>query len=174
MNFKIHLEKLSQNLFNPKKPTWIIITLILMAITLSQFQKNDPNLKKEETKLPTNIDTYVPSGFVLVPLQLTNGDSIDSMVGDFCLVDLYPSSLDVSPDAQPNHRGALATHLRLVRAPNNPSLFGVLVPEENRTLVHKLTSPVFAVIQGPNAKKESLPEQKTIPRSRVIKYGDLL
>ena len=69
----------------------------------------------------------------------------------------------------------IATHLKLIRAPNNPSLYGVLVPENSREIIQQLTGPVFAVIQGPKSKLE-IPQKEIskIRKSRSIKYGDLL
>ncbi len=132
---------------------------------------------KESALSPQSVslDTFVPAGFVLVTLQLTNSESIDSMIGAYCQVDLYSAT----PDAnfQPSKSALpIATHLRLVRSPNNQSLFGVLVPEDSRAIIQQLTGPVFAVIQGPEAKPRPGPtSQPTVQRkSRSIRYGDLL
>lgn len=173
MNFKIHWEKLKRNLLDPKKPIWILVTLALMGTTMIMFQKSDGDPQKSVQSESESLDTFIPAGFVLVTLQLINSDSIESMVGSYCLVDLYSGNnnqdFQLEASAKP-----IASRLRLIRSPNNPSLFGVLVPEQDPTVIQKLAGPVFAVIQGPNAKALPPPVLNVPRKSRSIKYGDLL
>ncbi len=173
MNFKTLWEKLKRNLLDPKKPIWILVTLALMGVMLTIFQQKDIEPPKRSQEESASLDTFIPAGFVLVTLQLINSDSIESMIGSYCLVDLYPGSNE--PDFQLEKMAKpIAKRLRLIRAPNNPSLFGVLVPEEDPVVIQKLAGPVFAVIQGPNAKALPAPVRVTPKRYRSIKYGDLL
>lgn len=137
--------------------------------------QNKTNSSNSSIDSSPSLDTYIPSGFVLVTLQLINSDSIDSMIGNFGLVDLYPATQNadfiLTKDTRP-----IATHLRLIRAPNNPNLFGVLVSEESRSVILQLANPVFAVIKGPQATKLPTPLKppSVSRRSRSIKYGELL
>jgi hypothetical protein len=95
------------------------------------------------------------------------------MVGSYCLVDLYPGNNDQDFQLEKSAK-PIASRLRLIRAPNNPSLFGALVPEQNPVVIQKLAGPVFAVIQGPNAKALPSPLVVVPKKNRSIKYGDLL
>lgn len=168
------IKKGREHLLDIKGRIWIVTSLLLIGLALLITQNKDQTPRDTGTKeFEPSIDTFVPAGFVLVTLQLVNGESVDSMIGDYSQVDLYPVNQDPTDPAQKKAQ-PLATHLRLIRSPNNPSLFGVLVPEDERSMIQQLAQPVFAVIQNPKSKKniEQVPTHKG--RTRIIKYGDLL
>lgn len=71
------------------------------------------------------VDTFIPKGFVLVPIEVRNYEALDSVLGKFALVDLYQGG---TPEA-PRQR-LVGRNVRLLRAPQNPSHFAVLVQEE--------------------------------------------
>lgn len=175
MKFNLLLQKIRTDILNPQKPIWIIFTLVLIGVSFLipqiREQKTPTDIKSE---LTPSLDTFVPAGFVLVTLQLINNESIDSMIGAYGLVDIYSASHEVETLGA-KLTAPIATHLKLIRAPNNPSLYGVLVPENSREIIQQLTGPVFAVIQGPKSKLE-IPQKEIskIRKSRSIKYGDLL
>lgn len=75
---------------------------------------------------PTEFDTIIPKGFVLVPIEVQNFESLDSILGRFALVDLFRSS-GIENSAQ----RLVAKNVRLLRAPHNPSHFAVLVKEDD-------------------------------------------
>jgi hypothetical protein len=172
MKINALVSKLKQNIFDPQKPVWIIISLFLISITLFLVRPEHTTTPKQKENT-ASLDTFVPSGYVLVTLQLINSDSIDSMIGEFAMVDLY-SIRQSQENEQIKNPVPIATYLRLIRAPNNQSLFGVLVSEESRSVIHRLSEPVFAVIQGPNAKPKMSIQVLPRPKTRTIKYGDLL
>lgn len=182
-------KKIKDNLFNPQKPYWIFTSLIFMGLALLGLQQKDQKSPEhspsQENQNSQNIDTMVPNGYVLVALQLINSDSINALLGPFGMVDLYPTSATLSWSqknefAVKKSATPLATHLRIIRAPNNPRLFGVLLPETSRELILQLAEPVFAVIHHPNAssqnnKSEENPTSKLShpdPKQRIINYGE--
>lgn len=202
MNLKKLLLQLKENLLDAEKPYGILGCLLIMGLILlfSQNQKETSSLSpiaknggSYAEALP--IDTFVPNGFVLVTLQLTNGESIDSMIGNYGMVDLYPANSHDFISGNKNvyehsdrqtSASPIATHLRIIRAPNNHKLFGVLLPEGSRKLIQLLSDPVFAVIQRPDAISPPA-HSTTAPTvttkkfkihnpssSRVIQYGDNL
>lgn len=181
MAIKNILARLSGSILNPQKPLWIILSLLLMGGTLWLSGRGGSNSEVlgDAKAAPVSLDTFVPEGFVLVTLQLINAESIDSMVGPYSLVDLYAVQPVGESYATKSHtpRRPLASHLKLVRAPNNPSLFGVLVSENEPELIHSLAAPVFAVIQGPHAKPDNFDPtklKKKNPPARTIRFGDIL
>jgi len=210
MNIKNLLQKLKENLTDPEKPYWILGSLILIAMVLLISNKKTPDFDESNKAFAHDppvdsppIDTFVPNGFVLVTLQLVNVDSIDSMMGSYGMVDLYPASPSEMMELENISKNArnksttlmdpipLATHVRMIRAPNNMKLFGALIPEGSRQLIQQLSSPVFAVIQRPDAKptqnlenkrpsapnsntnSNTSPDSQSPSRTRIIQYGDL-
>lgn len=166
------VKKVKGTLLDPQKPQWIFVTLILIGIATLWLGQSS-STEGEPPEAPPAIDTFIPPGYVLVTLQLVNSDSINSMIGAYGLVDLYNATTDSnfipSKEASP-----IAVRLRLIRAPNNQNLFGVLVPEDHRAVIQHLAGPVFAVIQGPDPNPRQTPVAVPSKKLRTITYGGLL
>ncbi|MBL7669346.1 MAG: hypothetical protein JNM39_02560 [Bdellovibrionaceae bacterium] len=93
------------------------------------------------------VDTLIPAGHVLIPIELANAEPLASLVGATAVVDLYTSSLDTKQKGR-----KIGSRLKLVRAPKNPQLYAVLVKESQSDQVLAQPGPYFAVIQ--NHKRE--------------------
>lgn len=167
------IEKLRETVLHPQKPYWILITLALMALALLMAQENTQPMAPEFKLNPTSVDTYIPAGHVLVTLQLTNTESIDSIIGQFGLVDLYEASENFAPGAKKVAQ-PIARRLKIIRAPNNPSLFGVLIADNETEIIQKLAGPVFAVIQGPTEAGPARSLEGKQKFKRPIQFGDVL
>jgi hypothetical protein len=104
-----------------------------------------------------SLETHIPKGFVLVPIEIENYESLDSVFGQFGIVDLFQKA------------GVIARNVRLLRAPNNPGRFAVLVPEREAERLLRQGS-VFSVTVKRNqaAGTEFVNEPKV--RSRAITY----
>ncbi len=109
-----------------------------------------------ETTLPTSappsVDTFIPAGHVLVPIQIANAESLTSLVGDVGgVVDLYLATTELQ-------KGGLkvATKLKLLRAPLNPEQYAVLVRDDESSRLLAYTGPFVAVVQNPDAKGTAL------------------
>lgn len=124
--------------FSSKK---IMLTFIPVSLVFSfcQFQSHFVN-KKE--LLAEDIDTYIPEGFVLLPIDLNNADSLDGLLEAKGVVDLYTigaRGLEKTAEA-----------IKIIRSPRKPNQFAVLVPESKaRYLISKLQA-FHAVIHNPN------------------------
>lgn len=169
------LQLIKENLFNLHKPYWILISLAFMALALLLVQEKISHSTPPEssvntaTKSSQNIDTYIPEGFVLVALQISNLDSIHELIGPYGLADLYPTAANmefrsVSTTTKNSMKKPLASRVRLIRAPNNTRLFGVLLPESERELILKLSDPVFVVLHNP----KSLESTRTSDANNLI------
>jgi hypothetical protein len=117
------------------------VVALLLAI-LTSFRHTE----EAHTSQSFSADTVIPKGYVLVPIEIQNIESLHSLVGAFAVVDLFTTA-----------RGSLqkggirvGRKLRLIRAPLNPQLFAVLVPENEASEVLAAQGPVTAVIQNPN------------------------
>ncbi len=94
---------------------------------------------------PSSADTYIPEGFVLVPIEIQNSESFSSLIGDFAVVDLFRG-----PHSQPVGR-----RLKMLRAPLNPQQFAVLVPEAEVSSLLQNAGAFWVAIQNPNMTKDS-------------------
>jgi len=110
--------------------------------------------------------TYIPDGFVLVPIEVANFESLDSILGRFGVVDLFVGSDD--PRVKPRK---LAEHVKILRAPLNPSHFAVLVPDNESQKIVAYSGALTVVVQNPKKSGPVLVKPDTAKpkhRSRVI------
>ncbi|MEY4617206.1 MAG: hypothetical protein RJB66_2166 [Pseudomonadota bacterium] len=168
------IKKIKETILHPQKPYWVLISLFFMGLALMVAQEKSLPKPKGGSASITSVDTYIPSGHVLVTLQLINSESIDGLIGDYGLVDLYEAVATSSEESKKRAK-PLARRLKIIRAPNNPALFGVLIKETETQIIQKLSAPVFAVIQDP-ASEDLMP--RTPPKkegnTRLIHYGEAL
>ena len=144
----IYLNKLRGLL---RKETYQLLILAVLSLLLSLFLA--PNKKPTESptlaKDTSHLATYIPSGFVLVPLEIQNIENVDSLLGQYGIVDIYT----------PKNTNALKKDVRLIRSPHDPSQFAVLIPEtEAPLLMASLHEPVRIALQNPNAQRASSPQ----------------
>lgn len=93
---------------------------------------------------PDAVSTLIPAGYVLVPIEVANYESLDSILGKFGLVDLYVPSDDPKKTAR-----KIASHLKILRAPLNPSHFAVLAKESESSRLVASNGPFIVVVQNP-------------------------
>lgn len=137
--------------------TWVILILISLIFTLLQHTN-----KNKEIKDTQNLDAYIPEGFVLVPVELNNGSSLDGLLENKGVVDLY--------NGDPSRRRAekIATAVKIIRSPRNPSYFAVLVPENKAPFLIQRFQAFHAVIQNPLQKKKASIQPLNKKRKRTI------
>lgn len=92
-------------------------------------------------------DTMIPKGFVLIPIELANVDTVSALMGQFGVVDLFTGSMNQKGNRK------LASKVKLLRAPLNPNQYAVLVPESLSQLIMSSSGPFWAVVQNRDAKQ---------------------
>lgn len=130
------------------KNSFILLAFVCLGIVAYLFGD------KAEADLPTrqlpeavpSVDTFIPKGFVLVPIEVSNAESLTSLVGEVGgVVDLYLPSNE-------NQKGGLkvGAKLKLLRAPLNPQQYAVLVKENESSRILSFAGPFIAVVQNPD------------------------
>jgi hypothetical protein len=131
--------------FDRKYLPWLIA--VLMAGGAAWYWDQKSPTKETDSRLATDLeaaDTYIPSGFVLVPIEVANYESLDSILGKFGVVDLYlPANEKVA------HATRVASHIKILRAPLNPSHFAVLAREEDSSQLVRFSGPFTVIVQNP-------------------------
>lgn len=120
----------------------IIAFVVLVSITAYSSYSTGSRDQNSSAQTTLEVDTVIPKGYVLVPLQLENLAAISAVIQSFGIIDLYTSS----PDGLKAKK--VASRIKLIRAPYNPNLFAALVKENLSELIMKQTGPFFAVIQN--------------------------
>ena len=147
---------------NPKSSRSLLFFFLLGLISLwigfyPLEKKPDSSEKSQEIE---SVDTYIPKGFVLVPLDLSNLESLNSFIGPAGVVDLYKSK-----NGQKGIR--IATRVKIIRAPLNPQLFAALVPEDKSSDLLNVNESLFAVVQNKTEAAGSIQSRKSLPQKNI-------
>ena len=102
-------------------------------------------------------DTLIPKGFVLIPIELANAETVSSLMDQYGVVDLY------SGTAASKSNKKIASKVKILRAPLNPNQYAVLVPDELSNLIMSNPGPFWAVVQNHETKQDVNTEHKVKP-----------
>lgn len=137
-----------------------LFSLFLVLITPrgESQEKKDPAPKEA-----FSFDTVIPKGFSLVPIEIANYETLDSLLGPYGVVDLYTTALN------PNEKSKrIAYRVKILRAPRNPSHFAILVPFEKVKSILKYPGPFMVSIQNPDSGGTVFEKEKPKTTSRVF------
>ena len=110
---------------------------------------------------PVSLDQMVPKGFVLVPLEISNGEDLFPFIGDYAVVDLY---LDSKRRGLPEKQ--VAEQVRVFPPQEEEGLWTALIPEKEVILLFEYVAAFYAVIQNPEKKNSKI--YKKEKRSSLI------
>lgn len=133
------------------------VFLLLLETLRSQANKNSSSPEQVE---PYNIDTVIPAGHVLVPLQIQNAENINALLGQMGVVDLWTYDFESRKKSK-----KIANQVKLIRAPLDPSVFAVMVRDEESKEILEYGDQFYVTVHRPDSKKRS--SQK---RSRKQKF----
>ncbi|HWU43776.1 MAG TPA: hypothetical protein VN132_10070 [Bdellovibrio sp.] len=140
------MEKLRALKFDTKILIIAFASLGAISLVASLLKSSPPPSSPEEAH--ASLDTFIPKGYALVPVEIANADSLSSLIGDVGgVVDLYLAG----NDKQKGNR-KVASRVKLARAPLNPQQYTVLVRESESPKLLSLTGPFVAVVQNPHSQ----------------------
>lgn len=125
-----------------KKWRWYAVLLVSAAILA--WLSSGSNKEKSE-HAPQDVMTFIPDGFQLIPIEVANYEALDSVLGQYGVVDLYTAGENESFSTP------LARAVKILRAPLNPNQFAVLVPEHMVSSIVKRGPLYKVVIRNPKA-----------------------
>ncbi len=120
----------------------------LLSLLVTVLVQSASSTKSKEGSAPggrlEGIDTYIPIGYVLVPIEVENLESLNGLMEDFGVADLYTSS-------RPGQgvQTLVAENVRLLRAPLNPHALAVLCKEEEAPKLLSHAGPFFVTLRRP-------------------------
>ncbi len=140
----------------------LIFSAIGVAVLAGVFmilprQTTGPDAPTEAFKDAPSIDTFIPAGFTLVPIEIQNHESLDSVLGSYGMVDLYTADQKGRPEK-------IAERLKILRSPKNPQVFAVLIKEENAHTVAGHAGPIFVTVVSKKASRHAKPEKREKPK----------
>lgn len=135
------MKKLKDIKYNLKNSHLLIVFMLIGFIVFILQQSDNSNLKSDQkTETSDGVDTFIPQGYVLIPLEISNLESLQGLLSDKGVVDLY-----FLTDGRSIKIGS---RLKMIRAPLNPRLFAVLVKENESASILKYPGPFNAVVQN--------------------------
>lgn len=145
----------------------LLIVIALIKDTFDSNDRTDQPAQDSDTLIDPRVDTVIPSGFVLIPIEISNLEALDSLIGRYAIVDLF-SAPNLSQRSK-----KVADNVRLLRAPLNPSQFAVLIADSESELFFANDGPYRVVIQNPDKNEETkVTQNKPKPASNILYLGD--
>ena len=150
---------LKEKILPKQKMIFMILLLGAVAFVWEHSHDSNPPPSSENAK---SVDTFIPAGFVLVPIQLSNAEALDSIIGSKGVVDLF-----IPDPRKPGRSKKVAEHIKILRAPLNPNQFAVLVDERSSAQLVHYDGAYFAIVQNPKTigtQLETPPKRKISSR----------
>lgn len=125
-----------------KKNKWFLLGFLGLGLIsiLNNFES-----KKGPPPVRDSIDTLIPAGYILVPLELENLEQVSSLIGNSGVIDLYTGG----PGTQ---RRRIASRVKVIQAPYNPNVFAALVREQEGLIIQNYLGAFRAVVQNPEGQ----------------------
>lgn len=136
------------------------ILLTTLGVTLHYRQKSLP-VAEAASPSTAGADTYIPKGFVLVPIELQNIQAIAGLIGDHGLIDLYGSTADGTGFA-------LAEMIKIIQAPLNPEQYAVLTSENLARKIMHYRGSYWGVVRNRSAEATRKPRFVQTPAASSI------
>jgi hypothetical protein len=141
----------------------LFIAAAIVCLSVGLIKSTGPTSDKPALASPESFDTYIPDGFSLVPIEVANYETLDSLLGPFGVVDIFAAD-----PGNPDSSKRIAYRVKIVRAPRNPSHFAVLVPFNEVHNILKYPGPFMVSVQNPKVSGTGFEKGKTRKRSRII------
>lgn len=140
------------------------ILVLGLTVVFSKLTSKTPAavVPADNAQQASDVSTFIPHGHSLVPLEIANYETLDSIFGPFGVVDLY-----VQDPTAKNFSRFVAKHVKLIRAPKNPSHFAALVPSVEISKLMRFSGPFFAVVQNPKTTGTHFEKEKKALHSRI-------
>ena len=150
---------------HPQIKWWLVLMGVSVVFTYSSYYQTTSNegIKGQKDYLSKNVDTLIPEGFVLLPVELSNRDSLDGFLSEKGVVDLYVSNSSSMKTIK------VAGGVKIIRSPQNPDQLAVLVSEKKARFLIKRSEAFYAIIQNPEKRGEGVyPLGTAKPKRQII------
>ena len=123
-----------------------VLFFSLISLTISSS-----SLINKKTPIAVSLDQMVPKGFVLVPLEISNGEDLFPFIGAYAVVDLYLDSKNMGlPERQ------IAEQVKIFPPQSEEGLWTALIPEKEVIHLFEYASAFYAVIQNPKKNNSKI------------------
>ncbi len=145
-----------------EKNKWLLMAFFGFGILALVASSNNSAQNPSEVPQVDSVDTMIPKGYILVPLELENIEQIGSLIGNSGVVDLYTGGTETKK------RRLVASRVKVIQAPFNPQVYAALIPESEGSVIQNYLGPFRAVVQNPKQSGSSV--QREIKNNFSIVY----
>ncbi len=163
LKFKDKLFESKEGSFWPTSPA--LFAIVLMGVTAALIQFNQSGTQKPHEEEVLNWDTFIPDGQSLVPIQVSNYESLDQIIGQFGVVDLLSTPLSPNEKAK-----RVAYAVKLIRSPKSPRHFSVLVPADKAPSLAGFNGEFTVVVRNPKLIGTKIVKDRAKSPKRRIFY----
>lgn len=154
------------NLDNPKSwKIWFTLALALGLISFLMQKRPDEHTPAQAEVSVGNLDTYIPENQSIVPIQVANYESLDQVIGQFGVVDLYTIPMSDKEKSQ-----KIAHAVKLVRSPKSPRHFNVLLPADEAYRIAGHSGEFNVTVRNPKLVGTKIVKEKTKAKRRRVFY----
>ncbi len=165
-----NITKLKNKLFETKEGSFWPNSLTLafglglgLFALLTQFHETKDRPLTE--RAPIHLDTYIPKGESLVPIQVSNYESLDQIIGQYGVVDLLSTPLTPTEKAK-----RVAYAVKLIRSAKSPRHFSVLIPAEEAPKLAGYSGEFTVVVRNPKLIGTKFVKENTKPQKRRVVF----
>lgn len=137
-----------------------LVFIGLIAVKSKSHGTSTGGAESQPASADKDVSQSIPDGYVLVPIEPTNIDALDSLFDSHGYADLYTP--DTGSDENSPVRGTKKRLIRrgvpLLRAPRNPRRFAALIEEGDQIALAKLAEPVIVVVRKGRPKPNDAAE----------------
>lgn len=139
----------------------MLLGLFLLLISAFIFLSPERRSEAATTEEEFSADIVIPMGYVLIPIEIQNQQSLDSILGARGIVDLFLPASDARKKPV-----LIAEKVKLLRAPLNPNQFAVLIQEEQSSQLLQSSDPYVVLVHNPKRRGTRFPSYAK-PQSRI-------
>ncbi len=154
------------SLDNPK--SWMCWFILAMALGFISYliQRSPAEKMPLQTKMSVgSLDTYIPENQSIVPIQVENYESLDQVIGQFGVVDLYTIPLSDKEKAK-----KIAHAVKLVRSRKSPRHFNVLLPADQAYRIAGHSGAFSVTVRNPKLVGTKIVKEKAKTKRRRVFY----
>ncbi len=151
----------------------VITAITALALFLSRTSyQDDTKEPQKKDGIQASPDTFIPNGYVLIPIMVSNFESLNALVSGHAIVNLYAG---LHPQVAMQGVGmrrqikTVAERIKLIRSPLNPEKFAVLAPESQAEALIRYNGEFFVTIQNPSIQEQVSVRKETRKRN-LIEY----
>jgi len=127
-----------------KMTIWTFLFLSMIVLTRIIVGSNSEKMNNEEFRDSENFSTFIPKGYSLVPIDVVNYKSLDSVLGQFGTVDVFTKNTSQKSSTLVK----LASNVKALRSQAESSNIAVLVPTEAVLLLLSQTEGLFLALSS--------------------------